>query len=146
MARKPRKKVPDPQEKELAEFEQVMLLTGELEPYLKSYKMGECNLTLGWSMGAGWHLSIAHRLRYPTWDEIAHARYKLIPDLCYVGLILPPSDQYVAIHANCFHLFELSTLENPTIRAKPPEDYDEFSVGAKLKNIVAEQMKKIIDT
>src|SRR3954452_7604681 len=34
-----------------------------------------------------WHLSISHRTndvparpgRYPTWDEIAHARYELLP-------------------------------------------------------------------
>jgi hypothetical protein len=60
----------------------------------------------------GWHLSISHRdqqnrpRRYPTWDEIAHARDEFLPsDLGFV-MHLPPSDQYVALHDTTFHLHE----------------------------------------
>jgi len=54
----------------------------------------------------GWHLSISHPRRYPSWDEIAHARYSLLPaDLDFV-MHLPPLDEYVAIHDNCFHLHQ----------------------------------------
>ena len=62
----------------------------------------------------GWHLSISHEARstralqrYPTWDEIAHARYELLPlDLDFV-MHLPPPDDFIAVHDTTFHLHEL---------------------------------------
>lgn len=62
----------------------------------------------------GWHLSISHRTnhhqprpgRYPTWDEIADARYALLPTDLSVVMHLPPPDQYVALHDTTFHLHE----------------------------------------
>lgn len=61
-----------------------------------------------------WHMSISFRnhrgefSRYPTWDEIAHARYELLPeDLTFV-MFLPPMEEYVAVHATTFHLHEHS--------------------------------------
>lgn len=61
----------------------------------------------------GWHLSISHRTgtkrpgRYPSWDEIAHARYELLPDEVTVAMLLPPPDEYVAAHPTTFHLHEI---------------------------------------
>lgn len=61
----------------------------------------------------GWHLSISHRRnngqpgRYPSWDEIAHARYELLPDDVTVAMLLPPPDEYVALHDTTFHLHEI---------------------------------------
>lgn len=62
--------------------------------------------------GIGWHMSLSfvdHRgrpSRYPTWDELAHARYELLPaDLDFV-MHLPPTDGYVAIHPTTFHLHQ----------------------------------------
>lgn len=54
-----------------------------------------------------WHLSISHPSRYPTWDEIKEARYRLLPDEIYMAMILPPSGEYVNVHENCFHLWEV---------------------------------------
>lgn len=54
-----------------------------------------------------WHLSIAHPKRYPTWDEIKAARYELLPHNLTVAMILPPPEEYVNIHSNCFHLHEI---------------------------------------
>lgn len=60
-----------------------------------------------------WHLSISHRLddrspgRYPTWDEIAHARYELLPDDLPFAMMLPPKSEYVAVHDTTFHLHEV---------------------------------------
>lgn len=60
-----------------------------------------------------WHLSISHRLddrspgRYPTWDEIAHARYELLPDNVTFAMMLPPRSEYVAVHDTTFHLHEV---------------------------------------
>jgi hypothetical protein len=56
-----------------------------------------------------WHMSISHSTaRYPTWDEIAQARYDLLPDGITVGMFLPPRSEYVNINGNCFHLHEVS--------------------------------------
>lgn len=61
---------------------------------------------------AGWHLSISFAddcrrpTRYPTWDEIAHARYELLPDDIDVVMHLPPPGEYVALHPTTFHLHE----------------------------------------
>jgi hypothetical protein len=60
----------------------------------------------------GWHLSISFRdqrdqlTRYPTWDEIAHARDELLPDDVDFVMHLPTADEYVALHDTCFHIHE----------------------------------------
>jgi hypothetical protein len=80
------------------------------------YALGSCNVILAWSQLTGWHLSISHPSRYPTWDEIAEARYQLIPDDVTVGMVLPPSDEYVNAHPNCFHLHEIvEKIAKPSI-------------------------------
>ena len=69
---------------------------------------------------AGWHMSISHARperkrgmalapRYPTWDEIAGARYGLLPDDLTMVMHLPPPSDYVAIHDTTFHLHEQRT-------------------------------------
>ena len=68
------------------------------------------------------HLSISHRVdtlvspdtpggtrpgRYPTWDEIVDARYLFCPKDITMAMLLPPTDEYVNIHATTFHLWEI---------------------------------------
>jgi len=54
-----------------------------------------------------WHLSVSRPNRYPVWDEIKQTRYDLIPDNVYMAMILPPKDDFVDVHPNCFHLWEI---------------------------------------
>lgn len=62
-----------------------------------------------------WHLSISHRTndatpqpgRYPTWDEIAAARYLFCPDGVTMAMLLPPKSEYVNAHTTTFHLWEV---------------------------------------
>lgn len=54
-----------------------------------------------------YHLSISHPTRYPTWAEIKFARYQILPDNITMAMLLPPQDQFVNIHPNCFHLHEI---------------------------------------
>ncbi len=54
-----------------------------------------------------WHLSISHPDRYPTLDEIKNIRYRLLPNEITVGILLPPKEEYVNIHKNCFHLWQV---------------------------------------
>jgi hypothetical protein len=56
-----------------------------------------------------WHLSISHKSRYPTFDEIRDARYKYIPNEVVMAMLFPPKEEYVNVHPNCFHLWELKT-------------------------------------
>lgn len=56
----------------------------------------------------GWHMSISHPRRYPTWDEIADARYRFIPDHVTMAMLLPPRSEYVNLHETCMHLHQIS--------------------------------------
>lgn len=76
------------------------------------FRLAECSVIvahepLGRDGSYRWHLSISHASRYPTWDEIAEARYQLLDDDLYMVMVLPPSSEYVNAHPNCFHLHEL---------------------------------------
>lgn len=51
------------------------------------------------------HISISHKKRLPTWDEVKEAR-TLAPDNMTMAMILPPESEYVNIHNFCFHLWE----------------------------------------
>jgi hypothetical protein len=73
--------------------------------YVRQYTLGECTVLVTRESGR-WHLSIAHRLRYPTWDEVAEARYRAIPDDVWMALHLPPRGEYVDLHPNCFQLIQ----------------------------------------
>lgn len=73
------------------------------------YRWGECKVLVSGEeerKQIGWHLSISHPDRYPTWDEIYSARYALLPAEAYMVMPLPPPEEYVNIHKNCFHLFQ----------------------------------------
>jgi hypothetical protein len=63
-----------------------------------------------------WHLSVSHKNgggqfdRLPSWDELKHAAYRLVPaDVPFV-LIFPrrstPAEAYVNIAETCLHLWE----------------------------------------
>ena len=62
----------------------------------------------------GWHLSVSFSdrrgspSRYPHWDEIADARYRLVPEDVTMAMLLPPADEFVAVHDTTFHLHQLA--------------------------------------
>ena len=53
-----------------------------------------------------WHLSVAakHTLGY---YELKEVRYKFMPNDMQVAQIFPPREEFVNVHPNSFHLFEL---------------------------------------
>ncbi len=54
-----------------------------------------------------WYLSISHPTRFPTYEEIKHAQYVLLPDEVTMAMLFPPKKEFVNIHNNCFHLWEI---------------------------------------
>ena len=73
------------------------------------YRMGECGILLGGPQereAIGWHFSISHPSRNPTWEEQRDARYALVPDEVTMVSVLPPKSQYVNVHPFCFHWHE----------------------------------------
>lgn len=74
----------------------------------KTYWHGKCLIMVAIEMGK-WHMSISHPTRYPTWDEIKEARYKFIPNKVTMAMLLPPMEEYVNLHPNCFHLHEIES-------------------------------------
>lgn len=75
---------------------------GMLEPNVKAYKLGGCTILVGSSEKHGWHMSIAHHKRYPTWQEIVTARYALIPDRAAMAMMLPSQKEYIDLHEFVF--------------------------------------------
>ena len=75
-------------------------------PYCDWYQWGDCRVFVGIEP-AGWHLSISHPNRNPSWEEIKQARYDLCPHDVTMAMILPPTDEYVNIHNFCFHLHQI---------------------------------------
>lgn len=73
------------------------------------YRMGELQI---WIAGpkertmVGWHMSISHPSRNPTWEEQKSARYQLIPDEVYMVSVLPPKKEFVSVHNFCFHWWQ----------------------------------------
>lgn len=76
-------------------------------PFGKAYSWGALRIIVAKEPKVGWHMSISHPRRYPTWDEIKKARYTLCPREIDMAMFLPPESQFVNIHPNCFHLFEV---------------------------------------
>ena len=66
----------------------------------------KCTVLVSHTTRFGWHFSIAHPWRHPSWDEIASARYTLVPGDIAMVMVLPPEDEYVNVHEHCFHLHE----------------------------------------
>lgn len=101
-------KLPPIKARELTEALLTLIAMGGLEPGTQLYELSECSILVSPPLddSYGWHMSIAHHKRYPTWDEIAKARYELLPqDRTYV-MVLPKPDDYINVHNFCFQVWE----------------------------------------
>lgn len=84
-------------------------LLAQLEPGTRVYRMGKVKIFVSPPTAyAGWHVSISHPDRYPTWDEVAAAWYGLVPDADRRtgAMLLPPKAEYINIHNFCFQVLE----------------------------------------
>lgn len=81
---------------------------GRIVAGTKTYTMGQCFIIVSPPLNSewGWHLSISHPARYPSWDEVAKARYELLPLDLDFEMPLPSPDKYISVHPNCFQVHE----------------------------------------
>jgi hypothetical protein len=91
------------------------------------YELGECRVIITHDGGTyGWHMSISHESRYPRWDEIAEARYRLLPAVHTMAIVLPPLDHYINDHPNCFQVIQIAppdpTRIDPSPGTEPPTE------------------------
>jgi hypothetical protein len=80
----------------------------------KAFAKGPCRVLVSHEDHSGkmrWHLSISCRHRYPGWEEIKDARYALLPLGMTFAQILPPLTEYINVHPNCFHLWQIDEGE-----------------------------------
>lgn len=90
---------------------QAAINAGNMQFGTRTFKMGRVAIFISppdQRFGMGWHMSISHPERYPTWDEVASAWYQLVPDADNrVGaMILPKREDYISIHNFCFQVHE----------------------------------------
>ena len=53
-----------------------------------------------------WHVSVQHRDRVPSWEEMAASAHELRPGVAF-ALGVPPKSWWVNVHPNVLHLWEL---------------------------------------
>jgi hypothetical protein len=90
--------------------ELARVLVPGVNDHLRTYRLGECSVIVTKEYGQ-WHLSIAHRARRPSWDEVAEARYRILPDGVTMAMLLPPMRDYLNIHENCYQLVQVDSVE-----------------------------------
>lgn len=86
-----------------------------LQPGTKIHEWGECKVIVSPPFqGRGYHMSISHSERYPTWDEIRDSWYSLVTNSNNrIGaMILPSKHEYINLHPNCFQVMEISAHIN----------------------------------
>ena len=66
---------------------------------------------------AYWHLSVSHSAGiYPNWDQLADARYDLVPLDVDMALILPPPKDYTNFNEGVLQLTEVRDPAMPIDR------------------------------
>jgi hypothetical protein len=57
--------------------------------------------------GKTWvHLSVSHRVRLPTWEELKAVREVFLGTDSVALQVLPPRSEWVNVHPNVMHLFK----------------------------------------
>jgi len=56
-----------------------------------------------------WHISVSHRDRVPSWEEMVEAAHDLRPGVAFV-IGVPPRSWWVNVHPHCLHLWETKDL------------------------------------
>ncbi len=65
-----------------------------------------------------WHISVSHRDRVPTWEELVGAAHELRPGVGFV-VSIPPRSLWMNVHPHVLHLVE---THDPYLQAQWRED------------------------
>lgn len=82
-----------------------------LEPGTRVYRMGPSLIFISPPCEGNhnrWHLSISRRDHLPSWDEVAKARYELLPSDLDFCMMLPKAEKYINIHQYCFQVLQVT--------------------------------------
>lgn len=58
-----------------------------------------------------WHLSVSHKWREPTWDDLGFARDSLLPPEVFFMIPHPPRRFWLNLHPFTLHLWEMRDPE-----------------------------------
>lgn len=61
------------------------------------------------------HVSLSHRKRLPTWNEVKIVREALCDPDKFYAMVLPPKQYYLNVHEYCFHLWEVKAEDETNI-------------------------------
>lgn len=81
------------------------------------------------SDGQGWeHVSVSHKNRTPTWEEMCHIKDMFWDEDDVVVQFHPAKNEYINLHENCLHLWKPIKIPLPTPDKALLgfDDYDEF--------------------
>jgi hypothetical protein len=53
-----------------------------------------------------WHISVSHKSRVPTWEEMVRTAHDLRPGVVFV-IGVPPRSMWMNVHPNVLHLWEV---------------------------------------
>jgi hypothetical protein len=65
------------------------LLPAPVKTGANTYSMGAVTLRIKQNNREGWSMALLHPDRWPSWDEVAQARYYLLPDQATMGFVPP---------------------------------------------------------
>jgi hypothetical protein len=92
-------------------------------PEYRVFHKGELRVFVGRDLHVdpgGWCLSISHKRRYPTWEEVKHARREFIPLDVTMAIVVPETEESGIPYFYCFYLRQvLSEDELNAMRWKP---------------------------
>jgi hypothetical protein len=81
-------------------------LPRKIQDRASAYRMGGLRILADETPDVGWHVSVSHANRYPTFEEAKHIRDKLIPADITLAIIVPsPNNQ--SLNPNTIHMFEV---------------------------------------
>lgn len=115
---------------------------GEAKVY-ESFPDGDLRCIVG-KEGGRWHLSMSHRSRYPSWDEMADARYRFIPNRAQMAMLAPPREEFVNVHDTTLHLWEVSELAER--HARPGESVAELRAELTATRKELEVLRRAVAT
>lgn len=91
----------------IVEIDQAALLPELRRPRTQAYQCGNLLIFRDFSLTLGYRLSVSHPTRQPTWDEIVHIRYGLIPDSAVMAMLLPSRSEYMQAGEHTFILWQV---------------------------------------